>query len=181
MSLKKILVGVVAVVGVAVVGVLIAAAARPDTIHVERSLTIAAAPAAIYPQIVDLKRFAAWSPWSELDPGQKMEFSDPPAGVGATYAWAGNDQVGVGSMKITSAEEPKSVVMRLVFTAPWQSEADVGFYLAPDGGGTAVRWTYDQAAGFGDKVFGVFMDMDAMLGPDYEKGLRSLAAKVTAK
>jgi len=178
MSVKKILLGVVAAVGVVVVGVLIVAATRPDVIHVERSLTIAAAPAAIYPELVDLKRFVVWSPWSGIDPAQKTEISDPSAGVGARYAWAGNADVGVGYMAITSVEPDTNVVMRLVFTSPWQSEADVGFYLAPAGEGTSVRWTYDQRAGFSDKVFGLFMDMDTMLGADFEKGLRNLAEQV---
>ncbi len=171
--IKKVLLGIGAVVAVAVVGVLGAAAMQPDVVHVERSLVMAAQPGDIQPHINDLKKFSSWNPWGQMDPTQKVTFSEPSAGLNARYDWAGNDMVGVGSMTITKSE-PEAVHMRLVFTAPWQSEADANFLLKPEGEQTKVTWTYDQQADFGTKVMGLAMNMDSMLGPDYEKGLASL-------
>lgn len=170
--IKKVLLGIGAVVAVAVVGVLGAAAMQPDVVHVERSLVMAAQPGDIQPHINDLKKFSAWNPWGQMDPLQKVTYSEPSAGLGARYDWS-SELVGTGSMTITKAE-PEAVHMRLVFTAPWQSEADANFLLKPEGDQTKVTWTYDQQADFGTKVMGLAMNMDSMLGPDYEKGLASL-------
>lgn len=170
--IKKVLGGLAAVIALAVVGVVGAAAMQPDVIHVERSLLMAAQPADIQPHINDLKKFASWNPWGQMDPLQTVTYSEPAAGLGARYDWS-SAIVGTGSMTITKAE-PLAVDMRLVFTAPWQSEADANFILTPAGEQTKVTWTYDQQASFGDKAMSLVMNMDAMLGPDYEKGLASL-------
>ncbi|MFM2244886.1 MAG: hypothetical protein RL071_960 [Pseudomonadota bacterium] len=170
--IKKVLLGIGAVVAVAVVGVLGAAATQPDVVHVERSLVVAAQPGDIQPHINDLKKFSAWNPWGQMDPLQKVTHSEPSAGLGARYDWS-SELVGTGSMTITKSE-PEAVHMRLVFTAPWQSEADANFLLKPEGDQTKVTWTYDQQADFGTKLMGLAMNMDSMLGPDYEKGLASL-------
>ncbi|MBL8614141.1 MAG: SRPBCC family protein [Deltaproteobacteria bacterium] len=170
--IKKVLLGIGAVVAVAVVGVLGAAAMQPDVVHVERSLVMAAQPGDVHPHINDLKKFSAWNPWGQMDPLQKVTHSEPSAGLGARYDWS-SELVGTGSMTITKSE-PEAVHMRLVFTAPWQSEADANFLLKPEGDQTKVTWTYDQQADFGTKLMGLAMNMDSMLGPDYEKGLASL-------
>lgn len=170
--IKKVLLGIGAVVALAVVGVVGAAAMQPDVVHVERSLVMAAQPGDIHPHVNDLKKFSAWNPWGQMDPLQKVTHSEPSAGLGARYDWS-SELVGTGSMTITKSE-PEAVHMRLVFTAPWQSEADANFLFTPEGDQTKVTWTYDQQADFGTKLMGLAMNMDSMLGPDYEKGLASL-------
>jgi hypothetical protein len=171
--IKKVLLGIGAVVALAVVGVVGAAAMQPDVVHVERSLVMAAQPGDIHPHINDLKVFSSWNPWGQMDPTQKVTFSEPSAGLNARYDWAGNDMVGVGSMTITKSA-PEAVHMRLVFTAPWQSEADANFLLKLEGEQTTVTWTYDQQADFSTKLMGLAINMDSMMGPEYEKGLASL-------
>lgn len=177
--MKKLILGLVAVVGVLIGGLLGFAMMQPDVLHVERSVSIAAAPVDVAPHINNLKKFTEWSPWSDIDPTQKVTFSEPAEGVGAKYEWVGNDQVGTGSMAITESS-PEKVVMRLIFVAPWQSEADAGFTVKPEGEGVSVTWTYDQQADLSAKLMSVFINMDDMLGADYEKGLAALKVKVEA-
>lgn len=171
--MKKVLIGVAVVLGLALVGLVGAVAMQPDVMHVERSTIVAAEAVDVAPLAGDLHEFVKWDPWSDLDPNSTTEFSDPSTGVGAWYSWKGNDQVGEGKMTITAVEEGK-VVERLEFLAPWVSVAEVAMLYAPEGSGTKVTWTFDQQADFGTKAMGLFVDMDEMLGADFAKGLASL-------
>jgi hypothetical protein len=66
--------------------------------------------------------------------------------------------------------------MDLVSIAPWESQATTGYALSQVDGRPQVLWFYDQDADFGTKMMTLFMDMDTMLGPDFEQGLTSLTA-----
>lgn len=168
--MKRILLGLL----VAIVVFLGYAATRPDTFHVERSAAIAASPAAIYAHVVDFQRWPAWSPWEKLDPAMRREFGGSQGGLGATYAWEGNSKVGKGKMTLMDAEPPSKLAVRLDFVEPFASTATVTFALAPEGAGTRVTWTMDGDQNFFAKVMCIFMDMDKMVGGDFEKGLASL-------
>lgn len=168
------------VLAVAVVGVLGAAMMQPDTTHVERSTTIKASPADVYAYANDFKKFRDWNPWDEMDPQIKLTYSsETPVGKGAWYTWEGNDQVGKGKMSIKDTVENQKVVNDLEFIEPFPSTAVVTFTLTPDGENTKVTWGFDAENNFGSKVFGLFVDMDEMLGKDFAHGLDKL--KVAAE
>ena len=150
------------------------AATRPDTFHVERSVSIAAPAAAIYPHLVDFHRWEAWSPWEKLDPAMTREFGGTEGAVGATYAWAGNSKVGKGKMTLTEAAPASRLAIRLDFLEPFASTSVATFALSPEGAGTRVTWTMDGDQNFLAKVVCIFMDMDKMVGGDFEKGFASL-------
>ncbi len=179
--MKKVLIGIVVVVAICVLGFLAVVAMQPTEIHVERSTTIEATPAQVFAHVSDLRKFVEWSPWSDLDPNQTSEFSDPSSGEGAWYSWSGNKDVGVGKMTITEVVTNEKVVEELAFFEPWESKGLVSFLLAPAGKGTQVTWTFDENAGFMMKAMGLFMSMDEMLGADYEKGLAALKTTVEAE
>jgi hypothetical protein len=162
------------VVALAVAGVLVAAAMRPDTFSVQRSAAIAAPPEAIYPLIADFKRWEAWSPWERKDPAMKRSYGSRTEGAGATYAWEGNREVGQGSMQITQAQAPSKVVMDLDFVAPFAAHNVVDFALAPGGQTTQVTWTMRGPVPYLAKILHLFIDMDKMVGKDFEAGLASL-------
>lgn len=172
--MKRILVAVLAIVGVAIVAVLGIAATKPDTFHVERRATIAAPPATVYAQIEDFRRWPEWSPWEKLDPNMQRTFSGSPSGVDAVYAWAGNSNAGEGRMTITETEPNQDVEIKLDFIKPWESTSQVQFKLAPVNEGTEVLWTMDGNFKYMEKVMCVFMDMDKMVGKDFEAGLANL-------
>jgi uncharacterized protein YndB with AHSA1/START domain len=168
--LKKLL-GLVALV---VVAFLVYVATRSSTYRVERSTVISAPADAVYPLLADFRRWAEWSPWEKLDPAMKKEFQGSAGAPGASYHWTGNDKVGEGRMTITEASAPGHIAYRLEFLKPWQSVSTTVFELAPEGAGTRVSWTMAGAVGFTEKMFSVFMDMDAMIGKDFETGLATL-------
>jgi hypothetical protein len=106
----------------------------------------------------------------------KRELSGAESGVGAVYAWDGNSDVGQGRMEITEATAPSKVVVKLDFLRPIEAHNMVDFALTPKDGGTDVTWTMNGPQPLIAKVFGLFMDMDGMIGGDFEAGLAKLKA-----
>lgn len=163
------------VVVVFVAAVLLYAASRPDRFAVERRIVVQAPAEKIVPLLSDFRRWAEWSPWEKLDPAMKRSFGGPAAGVGATYAWQGNKDVGSGRMEVKAVTADK-VGIQLDFIEPFEGHNTADFLLSPQGGGTEVRWVMSGPATFVTKLMGVFVSMDAMVGPDFERGLAQLKA-----
>ncbi len=145
----------------------------------ERSRTIAAPRAQVAAEIADFRRWAAWSPWEDADPGMSREYSGADEGVGARYRWSGNRRAGEGSMEIVG-RDATGVDIRLVFTRPMAADNAVRFDLADDGTGTRVTWSMTgQTSGLAG-VFSRIVPMDRLVGRDFERGLERLDAVVTA-
>jgi uncharacterized protein YndB with AHSA1/START domain len=168
--LKKIAIGLV----VLVLGLVALILTRPSTYVVERSLTMAAPPETVFALVDDFHAWPKWSPWDDLDPAMSTSFSGPDAGTGAVYAWTGNDDVGTGKMTITSSAPPTTIEIDLEFIEPFASSSVTSFAFAPEGDGTKVTWTMSGDNDFMGKAFSLFMDMDTMIGADFEKGLAQL-------
>lgn len=168
--LRKILIAVVAVVVILVAVV----ATRPSTYSVRRSVTVAAPADVVFAQVNDFHRWDAWSPWAKLDPAMKATHSGATAGKGAVYEWSGNKDVGKGRMTLSDSKPPAQLAIALEFIEPFASKADTRFEFAPEGQGTKVTWTMSGNLGFVEKAFGMFMNMDAAIGKDFEKGLGQL-------
>lgn len=145
---------------------------------IERSTTIAASSAVVHAQINDFHQWHAWSPWEDIDPTMARSYTGPDEGVGAHYAWIGNRKAGAGNMEITESE-PAKIDIRLEFLKPWKAVNQVAFTLLPIGGQTEVTWTMTGEHKGLMKVVGRFMNLDKMVGKDFEKGLARL--KVAAE
>jgi hypothetical protein len=168
--LKKI--GIAAVVFLAVLIVVVVT--RPGEFKISRSRNMAAAPDVVHSYVNDFHKWNEWSPWEKLDPSMKKEFSGAATGQGAVYSWAGNDKVGEGRMTITDTRPPQNVTIRLEFLKPWTATNMTQFDFAPNGTGTNVTWTMSGQNNFMAKAFSLVMDMEKMIGPDFERGLESL-------
>lgn len=177
--IKKIILGVVGVLVLGIGGVFAAASGQPDSVHLERSISVAAQPGDMVAFGHDLVGVNKWSPWDEKDPNLVRAYSDSTSGVGAWYHWTGNDEVGEGKMTITAASEG-SCVMDLDFIAPFESHAVAAIKWAADGEGTKVTWGFDTDTNMMLKVMMVLgvMDFETQLGRDYEKGLALLKPQV---
>jgi uncharacterized protein YndB with AHSA1/START domain len=151
-----------------------------DIYTIERSVTIDAPPERVYEQIADFHRWTGWSPWEGLDPDLQRTYSGAGSGTGAVYGWSGNRKAGQGRMEITEASEPSRVQIDLVFEKPWKAHNDTVFAIHPQGPGSRVTWTMAGRKTLMTKVMGLFKSMDALLGPDFEKGLARLKAVTEA-
>lgn len=172
---------VAAVIVVGVIVVLLLAAQKPDTFQVKRSVTINAPPDKIYPLIADFHRWREWSPYEEKDPNMKRTYGAVASGKGATYGWDGDKNIGAGSMEITQADAPGKVALKLDFTRPFEAHNTVDFTLAPQGDATVVMWDMRGPTPFFAKIIHVFLNMDKMVGGDFEAGLAKLKSLAEAK
>ena len=161
---------------VLIAAVLIFAATKPDIFRVQRAAAIKAPPDKIFPLINDFRQWGAWSPWEKKDPAMKRTFGAVTSGKGATYAWEGNKDVGSGSMEITESVAPSKVGLKLDFLKPFEAHNTVEFTLAPAGDVTNVTWAMQGPTPYFAKIIHVFMDMDSMVGKDFEAGLANLKA-----
>jgi hypothetical protein len=168
--LKKILIGIVVAIAVFVIVV----ATRPAEYRVTRSITIAAPAEVVFPQVNELKKWEAWSPWGKIDPAMKLTYEGPPSGTGAIYTWAGNNQVGEGRLTITESRTNELVRCDLEFFKPMAGVSTAEFTFKPEGNQTTVTWSMTGHNNFISKAVCMFLSMDKMIGGQFEKGLADL-------
>jgi uncharacterized protein YndB with AHSA1/START domain len=169
------IIAVIAVIlALAIAVVLILASRKPDSFSVQRAASIKAPPEKIFPLINDFHKWALWSPYEVKDPAMQRTFSGANSGKGAVYAWNGNKNVGSGRMEILDAPAPNKVVIKLDFFTPFEGHNTAEFTLQPQGDATNVTWLMHGPASFIVKVMHVFMNMDHMIGKDFEAGLTNL-------
>jgi len=172
--IKKILLTAGIILVVAVAGILIMAAMKPDTFTYQRSKLINASREKIFDQVIDFHNWTKWSPYEHKDPKLKRTYSGAESGVGSKYAWEGNDEVGKGNMEITQAKKPISINIGLHFVEPFQGDNQVVFSMVPQGEQTEVTWSMSGSNPFMCKVMGTFMDVEKMCNDDFDKGLTNL-------
>ncbi|MBI3901904.1 MAG: SRPBCC family protein [Nitrosomonadales bacterium] len=153
--------------------ILIYAASKPDNFHVERSISIKAPPEKIFALINDLHLWNEWTPYNK-DPAMKKTYSGSPSGKGAAYAWEGNKDVGKGEIAITESIPSSRIVFDLHMIEPFEGRNVATFTLNPAGDSTKVIWSLDDKQKLIVKVMGIFMNMDKMIGGDFEAGLTKL-------
>jgi len=153
---------------------LLLVALRPPEFRVARSITINAPPEVIFPHVNELKLWEAWNPWGKLDPNMKLTYAGPPAGVGASYAWAGNNDVGEGRAAITESRTNELVQFKMEWLKPMSGVSTVEFTFKPQGNQTEVTWSMTGKNNFIARAFCLFMNMDKMIGGQFEKGLADM-------
>ena len=161
-----------------IVGLIVAllgyAATKPDMFHVQRSASVKAPPEKIFVYLNDFRNFSFWSPYEKLDPAMKRNYSGAPNGKGAVYEWEGNKKAGKGRMEITGAAPASKVTINLDFVKPFEAHNIVDFMLQPTGDSTKVTWAMHGPNSYLAKVVHVFVDMDSMVGKDFDAGLANL-------
>jgi hypothetical protein len=177
---KKVILGILTLILVVLVVISVAIAMQSEDLKVTRSATINAGPAQVFEQVNDFHKWDAWSPWAKIDPDMKATFSGPPSGNGASYSWVGNDEVGEGKMTITGSHPSDHIAIDLEFLKPFAAKNVTDFTFKPDGDKTNVTWTMTGKKNFIMKAFCLVMDMDKMVGADFEKGLAQLKTVVEA-
>jgi uncharacterized protein YndB with AHSA1/START domain len=169
------IVTVIAVVlAIAIAIILILAASKPNTFSVRRATTVKAPPEKIFGLINDFHQWGTWSPYEHKDPAMKRTYSGAESGKGAVYAWQGNKNVGSGRMEILDASAPSKIVIKLDFFTPFEAHNTAEFTMLPQGDATLVTWLMHGPAPFMSKLMQVFINMDNMIGKDFETGLANL-------
>lgn len=152
------------------------AALKPNSFHIERSIHINAAPIQIFPHINDFKSHLAWSAWEKVDPNLQRKMSEQTAGVGATYEWSGNKEMGSGKMTILESNPNSKVSSKIEFFAPMKATNTLEYTLEPSTDGTVVKHAMFGASPFFRNFICLFINVDKMVGEKFEESLRGLKA-----
>jgi len=172
--LIKILIGVVAVVVVLAIVI----ALQPSSFRIARTTTIDAPPSIVFEQVNELRNWEAWNPWLKLDPDAKTTYEGPSSGSGAISRWAGNRNVGEGNMTIVESHPSDLVRFKLEFLKPFAATNTAEFTFKPQGDQTAVTWSMTGTKNFMAKAMHLVMNMDTMIGGQFEKGLADMKSIV---
>jgi hypothetical protein len=168
------------VIGLAVVVVVFVAVVlvQPPAFRITRSMAMAAPVQSVFEQVNDFHHWGAWSPWAKIDPDMKQTYDGSAAGAGAKYAWVGNKKVGEGRMTILESRPNELIQIKLEFLKPFKATNTAEFTFKPQGEQTQVVWTMFGDKNFMSKAFGLFVNMDQMIGKDFENGLMQMKAAV---
>jgi uncharacterized protein YndB with AHSA1/START domain len=168
------------ILAIAIAVVLVLALTKPSIFRVQRTTTVKAPAEKIFPLINDFHQWSAWSPYEHKDPAMKRTYSGAASGMGAVYAWEGDKNVGSGRMEILDASAASKIVIKLDFFKPFEAHNTAEFTMLPQGDATTLTWLMHGPAPFMHRVMQVFMNIDSMIGKDFEAGLDNLK-KLTEK
>jgi polyketide cyclase/dehydrase/lipid transport protein len=165
---------IILILALALGALLTVIALQPSAFRIARSATISAPAPAVFAQINDFRNWQNWSPWEEIDSSLKRTYEGPTSGTGAAYTWAGDRQVGEGRMTIIESRPAEFIRIRLEFIKPFAATHTAEFLLKPEGNNTTVTWSMSGNKNFVAKGFSLLMNMDKMIGGQFETGLRKL-------
>jgi uncharacterized protein YndB with AHSA1/START domain len=170
----EVIVVIAVILAIAIAAVLILAATKPDRFSVQREITVRAPAEKIFPLINDFHQWIAWSPWEHRDPALKRSYSGAESGKGTVYGWDGNKNVGSGRMEILESTASSKIVIQLDFLKPFEAHNTAEFTMLPQGDGTNLTWLMHGPAPFTYRLMQVFINLDHMVGKDFEVGLANL-------
>ena len=168
-------------VGAIIAALIVIVTLQPAEFGIARSTTIAAPPAVAFSQVNDFHNWDAWSPWARLDPAARNSFEGAPAGTGAVFTWAGNKKVGEGRMTIMESRLPELIRIKLEFRKPFKATNVAEFTFTPQGDQTLVTWAMSGQKNLMFKAVHLLVNMDKMVGADFEKGLAQMKTVVESK
>lgn len=107
----------------------------------EKSLTIDAPKNMLFNMVDDFKTWEKWSPWYDKDPEMKVEYGTSTRGVGASYSWSGNKQVGSGKMTTTESTPGSLHKSKMEFEG-FDDASTAEFNFSDKEGKTEVTWKH---------------------------------------
>lgn len=151
----------------------------PD-FSVTRSIEIQAPKAYVFPAVNKLKNWKYWMIWAERDPQMTISYSGPDTGTGSKTAWISESQ-GSGEMECIKSQPTDSVEYRLTFPDMGMSSQIIMSVEEVSPTVTKVTWNNNGSVG-SNPMYKLFaMNMDSMVGPDFEAGLSNMKKWVEAK
>ena len=170
--LKRILYVLVGIIAL----VLIVALFVKKEYAVEREVTIEKPKAEVFEYIKYLKNQDNFSKWATMDSAMKKEFRGTDGTVGFVSAWDSEDSdVGKGEQEIMKIAEGERIDYELRFLEPF--EATDNAYMTTESVNdsvTKVSWGFNGKMNYPMNLMLLFMDMEKMLGGDFETGLTNL-------
>lgn len=173
--LKKILVGIVVLIAIG----LIAALFVKKQHEVVREIVISKPKQQVFDYIKYLKNQESFTKWATLDPNMKKTYTGTDGTVGFVSAWEGNKEVGQGEQEIKAIAEGQRVDFELRFKKPMESTSTA--YMTTDAvndSTTKVKWGFHTTVPYPMNLMCAFMNMDQMIGDDFQYGLDHMKANL---
>lgn len=141
--------------------------------QIQRTHTMQAPPNLIFDQVAVLRNWEQWSPWKEKDPGAQFRYEGEDGKAGSILSWSGDqERSGTGQIRIESLTKPYVLNYVLQFSEPYKLHAKGSFVFTQlEADKTAVKWVDEGDIPYLMRPLLMFMDIDVMLGPDFERGL----------
>jgi len=175
--MRRVLAGVTAVGGTLLVAGLAAISLNRSAIEVERTVTLDATPAVIFPLLDDLELRNRWDVWRPDDPQQYAASSDASSGVGAWIEWDGEH--GDGEVAITASQLNQYVVQEVQIWEPVAHRSEIRVTLEPSGDQTLVTYKVERQHDFMGKMVGLLADVPVAIGKDVDLRLKRLEDEIT--
>ncbi len=170
--LKIVLLVILAIIAIP----LIIAIFTPKEYSVKKEVVINKSHAEVYDYTRYLKNQDNFSKWSLTDPDMKKTYKGTDGQVGFVAAWeSDNPDVGIGEQEIVNIEEGKRIDYALRFKEPFEA-SDLAYmeFEAVNESQTKVAWGLDGQMSYPMNAMLVFMDMEEIIGDDFEEGLQNL-------
>ena len=170
-ALKIIGIIVLAIIVIVVLLALIA----PKSYNVERTIVINAPKEIVFRQVQFWRNWGAWSPWAEQDSSMKITVEGVDGQPGSKYIWKGDPKkTGEGEMTNTSIKTNEEILYHLHFIVPWDSESDGWVRLSEAASGVQAAWGFAGKYPMPMNIMLLFMNMEKMMAPDFDRGLELL-------
>ena len=173
--LKKIIFGVSILLAVFLGSVM----SQSGDFRIERSITINAEQDEIFDYKSDFHNFINWSPY-EIDDSLQRTYSGNEKGLGSIYEWSGKE-MGTGRMEMIEVERPTLIKIKLDFSVPMVAHNIAEYKIVKENDIIKVSWIMYGKNNFISKIFSTFIDMDKMVGGDFENGLQKLKKQLETK
>jgi len=164
------------VVCVAIIGILVFAATKPDTFHIQRSITINAPPERVFALIDDFHQWPRWAPQDREDPTMRRSYGLQSAGVGAISEWKSDGSAGAGEMAITAAIPNSRIDVTVDWVKPFKVRNTHEFEITPERQQVRVTWSAEGSNLYMMKIMEVFVGVNGLMGKHFDTGLENLKA-----
>lgn len=171
----KVLGAVVATIVLITGGIFAYAYKQPADYMIARQLDIRATSEVLFPYINSAKKSNEWMPWIDSDSKIQMTFTGPDEGVGSTASWRSEGRMGQGKSEIVESVPNQITRIKITYLKPMEMSQISEMSLKPNEAGlTTVRWAVKGQNNLMGRVMAVFMDIDKMVGGQFENGLQKL-------
>lgn len=139
---------------------------------IEKSITVNAPPEVCYDKVTDLNQYAAWNPWSQMEPDANKKIEGTPKTAGHSYKWEGK-KIGEGKLTIKEVHPHTSAKIELEFFKPWKSVALDAWTFEASGNQTKITWKNGGPLAYPTaRLLGPFIMKN--LSQQFEQGLHNL-------
>jgi uncharacterized protein YndB with AHSA1/START domain len=147
---------------------------------IRREISIKAPPKKIFPYLVSAEKADSWMPWKDSDPNLKMSYMGPKEGIGSISSWESPGRMGVGQAEIVGVIPDQKIQTKITYKKPMVFEQLSEFTLTPNGETTTMTWAVTGKNNFIGRLMCTLsmMNMDKMVGGEFEKGLNKLKSEI---